>query len=170
MAEEKTKKKPEKVEKTKKPVEEKSEFLVRILGYDIPGSKNVYVGLTKIKGVSWSISNVICKKLNIAIKTKISDLSKANIQQIETMLRNPPIPDFMKNSRSDFTTAKTAHLLGTDLEMKKDFDIKRLKQIKSYKGIRHSQKLPVRGQRTRSHFRERGKAVGVKKGKDKAKK
>jgi small subunit ribosomal protein S13 len=48
--------------------------------------------------------------------------------------------------------------------MVKEFDIKRMKQIKSYKGMRHSLKQPVRGQRTRSHFRTTGVAVGVKKG------
>ena len=39
----------------------------------------------------------------------------------------------------------------------------RLKEIKSYRGLRHSLKLPVRGQRTRSHFRTKGNAMGVKK-------
>ena len=47
--------------------------------------------------------------------------------------------------------------------MKREFDIKRMKKIKSYKGARHSAGQPVRGQRTRSHFRSRGKAVGVTK-------
>ncbi len=47
--------------------------------------------------------------------------------------------------------------------MRKEFDVKRMKQIRSYKGVRHSLKQPVRGQRTRSHFRTTGVAVGVKK-------
>jgi small subunit ribosomal protein S13 len=46
--------------------------------------------------------------------------------------------------------------------MKKEFDIKRLRKIKSYRGIRHASKLPVRGQRTRANFRRKGHAVGVK--------
>ena len=69
----------------------------------------------------------------------------------------------MKNRRSDPETGVTSHLYGSDLDMKKEFDIKRMKKIKSYKGIRHTMKLPVRGQRTRSHFRKGGKAVGVMK-------
>ena len=48
------------------------------------------------------------------------------------------------------------------LDIKKEFDIKRLREIKSYRGIRHSAKLPSRGQRTRSHFRKKGIAMGVK--------
>ena len=47
----------------------------------------------------------------------------------------------------------------------KEFDIKRMKKMRSYKGIRHASGLPVRGQRTKSHFRKKGKnkAVGVSK-------
>ena len=50
------------------------------------------------------------------------------------------------------------------MDLKKDFDIKRLKKIKSYKGFRHSSKLPLRGQRTKGNFRKnRAKSVGIKK-------
>ena len=47
--------------------------------------------------------------------------------------------------------------------MKKDFDIRRLKKIRSYKGVRHTSGQPVRGQRTRSHFRKKGQSVSVMK-------
>jgi len=50
------------MENKEKIIKENEEVLVRISGYDIPGNKGVYVGLTKIKGVSWSISNIICNK------------------------------------------------------------------------------------------------------------
>ena len=43
-------------EEKKKPQEKELEFLVRVMGYDIPGTKKVYPGLTRIKGVSWTIS------------------------------------------------------------------------------------------------------------------
>ena len=94
---------------------------------------------------------------------KISELSKPEIEKIESFFKNMQIPDFLKNRRLDPETGETKHYLGTDLDMKKEFDIKKMKKIKSYKGIRHSLGQPVRGQRTRSHFRQRGKAVGVKK-------
>ncbi len=149
----------------KKPQEKKEEHetLIRILGCDIPGSKNLYTGLTKIKGVSWTFSNAVCSSLKLDKSMKISELSKPQIEQIQSFISNPEIPNFLKNRRSDPETGETSHQTGTNLDMKKEFDIKRLKKIRSYKGIRHMQKLPVRGQRTRSHFRKGGRAVGVTK-------
>ena len=139
------------------------ESLVRIAGYDIPGSRNVYAGLTRIKGVSWSMSNATCLLLEIPKNKKISELSKEDIKRIEDFIKNPQISDFMKNRRTDFEAGETKHYTGTDLDMRRDFDIRRLKKIRSYKGVRHTAGLPVRGQRTRSHFRKKGQAVRVKK-------
>src|SRR3989304_4169543 len=146
--------------------EEKNEVLIRIYGYDIPGSRNLYTGLTRIKGISWTISNAVCIKLGFPKTKKISELSKQEIQKIEEFLKSLPVYDFLKNRRTDIETGKTAHFFGTDLDMKRDFDIKRLKEIKSYRGIRHALKQPLRGQRTRSHFRTKGRAMGVKKKKE----
>jgi len=143
--------------------QEESEILVRVMGYDIPGSKNIILGLTKIKGISWSISNAVCLKLRYLKSKKVFELSKEEISKIEDFLRKLPIPDFLKNRRFDRETGETSHYFGSDLDLKKEFDIKRLRQIKSYRGLRHSSGLPTRGQRTRSHFRKKGKAVGVKK-------
>ncbi len=155
----------QKVEKISKrpPQEENNEILVRIMGQDIRGSKNLFVGLTKIKGVSWAISNAVCLKLDMQKNKKIEALSKDEIAKIETFLKTMPIADFMKNYRSDRETGETKHYIGSDIDIKKEFDIKHLKEIRSYRGIRHGAKLPVRGQRTRSHFRTRGKAMGIKK-------
>ncbi|HLD97874.1 MAG TPA: 30S ribosomal protein S13 [Candidatus Nanoarchaeia archaeon] len=155
----------EKVEPTHKGKEDKSETLVRILSTDIPGSKNLYSGFTYIKGVSFAISNALCHQLNLDRKRKIVSLSKPEIETISETLKNIKVPSYMMNRRNDFDTGKTAHLIATDLDLRKDFDIKRLKKIKSYKGIRHSRGLPVRGQRTKSHFRKKGrnKSVGVNK-------
>jgi small subunit ribosomal protein S13 len=149
-----------------KPVrEEEHEELIRIASYDIPGSRNLYSGLTRIKGISWTISNVLCKKLGFERSKKISSLTDKEIEKIEDYLKNLDAPDFIKNRRFDPENGETGHLIGIDLDLKKDFDIKRLKKIKSYKGVRHTSKLPVRGQRTRGHFRKVGIAVGVKKAK-----
>ncbi len=149
----------------KKPVQQfqETEILVRIFGYDMPASKNIYTGLTRIKGVSWAIANALCIKLKIPHSTKVSQLTKEKIAEIELFLKNIDVPDFMKNRRLDIETGITAHLYGSDLDMKRDFDIKRLKKIRSYIGIRHMLGQPVRGQRTRSHFRKRGVSVGVMK-------
>jgi len=164
------KKQPE-AGKSKRPdTFENTETLVRIFGYDIPGSRNLYVGLTRIKGISWALSNAVLLKLNYPRNKKIAELSKDEIQKIEATIREMPVPDFMKNRRNDEETGKTTHLLTTDLDMQKDFDIKKMKKMKSYKGIRHSLKLPVRGQRTRSHFRAKGRtAVTMQKKKEEKK-
>ncbi|MFH1425236.1 MAG: 30S ribosomal protein S13 [archaeon] len=139
------------------------ETLVRIAGYDIKGNKNLLVGLTKIKGISWSLSNATCLILKMPKTKKISELTKEEIEKIETFIKNPKIPDFLKNRQKDFETGETKHYIGTDLEMKKDFDIRRLKKIRSYKGVRHTAHQPVRGQQTRAHFRKKGQAVSVTK-------
>ncbi|MBI2452186.1 30S ribosomal protein S13 [Candidatus Pacearchaeota archaeon] len=139
------------------------ESLVRISGYDVPGTKNAYVGLTRIKGVSWGISNAVCVKLGIPRMKKISELTKDEIIKIEKFLKAPEISDFLKNRRLDVETGETKHYIGTELDIRKDFDIRKMKKIRSYKGIRHTSGQPVRGQRTRSHFRKKGKIVaGVK--------
>lgn len=147
-------------EKKGRPQENISEeVLVRIMQRDIPGSRNVYTGLTKLKGVSWSISNAVCVKMKIPKDKKISELTKDEIKKIEDTLTNLDVKDFLKNRRTDLETGESKHYTGTSLDMKKDFDIRRLKKIRSYKGIRHTSGLPVRGQRTRSHFRKKGQAV-----------
>ncbi len=174
MAEEKQKKenkwdknKKEPKESKRPPQEDKNEILVRIFGHDVPGSRNLYAGLTKIKGVSWSIANAVCLRLGLNRNMRISEITKPQIAEIENFLKNMPLPAFMKNRRSDVETGATGHLFGADLDIKKEFDIKKMKKMKSYRGIRHGLRLPVRGQRTRSHFRQKGVSVGVIKGKAK---
>jgi small subunit ribosomal protein S13 len=159
-------KKPEKAEKPGRPEQKnRDEILVRILSTDIPGSRNIYTGLTRIKGVSWGISNAICYKLGIDKSRKIQTLNADEIKKISDFIKNPILPEFMLNRRKDFETGITGHFVGSDLDLKKEFDIKRLKKIRSYRGLRHATGQPTRGQRTRSHFRVKGKgarkAVGV---------
>ena len=143
--------------------ESEDQVLVRVAGYDIPGNKKLFPGLTRVKGVGWAISNLTCIKLGLDKTKKASDLSKDEIQKIETFLKNLDAKDYMKNRQKDVETGETKHLIGNDLDIKKDFDIRRMKKIRSYKGIRHTSGLPVRGQRTRSHFRKKGQAVAVRK-------
>jgi len=148
----------------KKP--EKEYFsLVRIMQTDIPGNKNLLTGLTYIKGISWTISNAICKILNFDPSKKVSDLDKKEIETITEFLNNPRLPKFLVNRRKDFETGEDTHIVTTKLDMTKEFDIRRLKKIRSYRGLRHAFGHPTRGQRTRSHFRARGKrkVIGVKK-------
>ena len=93
------------------------------------------------------------------------DLDKKEIEQINNFLKNPELPEFLVNRRKDFKTGKDSHILTAELDITKEFDVRRLKKIRSYRGLRHALGQPTRGQRTRSHFRAKGKkrAIGVKK-------
>jgi len=146
---------------TPKKYEEK---MVRILSKDIEGGMKVYAGLTKIKGISWTFANALCKSLKIDKTRKIGSLTEEEIKKISEFVKNPKIPWYFLNRQKDFESGEYSHLVGSDLELRKEFDIKRLKKIKSYKGLRHGSGLPVRGQRTKSHFRfNKKKGAGIKK-------
>ena len=138
--------------------------LIRILGKDIPGNKKVCHGLTFIKGISWNFSNALCLKLELDKNKKIEDLTEADVKKIAAFIASPSVPKFLLNRRDDYDTGESKHLNGADLDLQKDFDIKRLKKMKAYKGVRHSTGQPVRGQRTKSHFRtNKRKSGGLKK-------
>ncbi len=149
---------------TKQTTQKSNERIVRILSKDIEGGMKVYPGLTKIKGVSWALSNAACIILQIPKTKKIGDLTDADIKKISEFLKNPKVPEFILNRRKDFETGENSHLTGVDLELKNEFDIKRLKKIRSYRGLRHTLGLPMRGQRTKANFRRnRRKGSGIAK-------
>ncbi len=140
------------------------ERLVRILSKDIEGKMTLYAGLAKIKGISWAFSNALCKKLKLDKKRKIGSLNTEEVKKIETTAKESAIPEHLLNRRNDFNSGEDKHLTGGDLDLSKEFDIKRLKKIKSYRGLRHLNNLPLRGQRTKSNFRKnRRKGSGIKK-------
>jgi small subunit ribosomal protein S13 len=138
--------------------------IVRIISQDIEGNMKLYAGLTKIKGISWSMANGICKALKIDKNKKVGSLNEEEKKKISEFIKNPQLPSFLLNRKFDPETGEEKHLTGTDLELTNDFDVKRLKKIKSYRGYRHSSGLPMRGQRTKSNFRRnRAKGAGIKK-------
>jgi small subunit ribosomal protein S13 len=139
--------------------------IMRILSKDIEGKMKIYPGLTKIKGISWGLSNAICNLLGLDKKRKISSLNEEEIERITNFIKEAKdIPLNLLNRRKDFESGEDKHLVGSDLELQKEFDIKRLKKIKSYRGLRHLLNLPLRGQRTKSNFRRnRRKGSGIKK-------
>jgi len=145
-------------------VEKREERIVRILSKDIEGKMKIYAGLTKIKGISWTFSNALCKTLKIDKNKRIGTLTDEEIKKITEFIKNPKLPHYVLNRRRDIETGEEKHLTGTDLDLRKDFDIKKLKKIKSYRGLRHAAKLPLRGQRTKANFRtNRKKSSGIKK-------
>jgi len=153
-------------EQNLEPKKQKSEDerIVRVMSKDIEGGMKIYPGLTKIKGISWTMANAICKKLQIDKNRNIGSLTDEEVKKIVEFMKNPDLPKFLKNRNADFETGENKHLTGSDLDLEKEFDIKRLKKIRTYRGLRHSIGLPMRGQRTRSHFRKnRKKGGGIKK-------
>jgi len=137
--------------------------IVRIAGKDISGNRTLYLGLTEIKGISFMLANAILNVLGLDHKRKVGTLSDEEIKKIEEVLANPTkygIPAWMLNRRKDLETGKDMHLVMSDLDFRKQEDIKRLINIKAYRGVRHMLGLKVRGQRTRSTGR-RGRTVGV---------
>lgn len=149
-------------EKEEKEKISKAKTITRIASTDIPGDKKIFPGLTHIKGVSWAFSNAICNTLKINKERKISSLTETEINEIEKAIKNPSLPAFLLNRRGDREAGKNKHLIVSDLELQKEFDIRALKKIKTYRGLRHALGLPTRGQRTKGHFRHGG-AIGVQK-------
>ncbi|RME55298.1 30S ribosomal protein S13 [Candidatus Woesearchaeota archaeon] len=138
--------------------------MVRLLNSDIEGNTSVYLSLQKIKGVGFSMANAVCNVLKIDKNEKVGYLEDKDLEKIEDVLKNPKnynIKNWLLNRRKDYDTGEDKHVVEVDLKLAKDDDLKRLKMIKSYRGMRHQAGLPVRGQRTKAHFRK-GTALGVK--------
>lgn len=117
--------------------------MARVAGVEIPDQKRVWVSLTQIYGVGRVTSQRIIKALNIAEETKMKDLTEAKIDELRKYLE--------ANYKVEGELRQTIFR-----------DIKRLKDIKAYRGIRHKLGLPVRGQRTRHNAHTRkGKSQPV---------
>jgi len=137
--------------------------IIRILGSDMKGERNLYVSLQGIKGVGPNIANAICKIGKFDRNRKIGTLTDQEIKKIEEVLADPMkagIPEWMFNRKKDPETGENIHMTGPDLPFRQKEDIKGMIRNRNYRGIRHMFGLPVRGQRTRSSFRK-GKSVGV---------
>lgn len=151
-----------------KVIMENKEFkhIVRIANTDLNGNKKVVDGLRKVKGISFMFSNMICSLANINKHEKIGNLSESDINKLDEAIRNPlkfDAPVWMLNRRREYETNDNLHLVAADVKFVQDNDIKIMKKIKSYRGVRHILGLPVRGQRTKSNFRRnKGKVLGVK--------
>lgn len=115
---------------------------MRVGGVNIPEQKRVDVALTYIFGIGPSNSLDVLKLANIEPSRRLKDLSEEEIVRIQKML----------------DTIKTEGELRAEITA----NIKRLREVGAYRGIRHTRGLPVRGQRTRSNARtKRGKRVTI---------
>lgn len=117
--------------------------MARILGINIPDNKRVVISLTYIYGIGDSLSQLILENLKISPDTRVKDLSSDEIESIRQYIE--------KNYRVE-----------GDLRILINQNISRMKDIGSYRGLRHLKKLPVHGQRTKTNARtKRGRKITV---------
>lgn len=140
--------------------------LVRIANTDLKGQKAVVYALKDIRGIGVPLAVAICNLTKIDGLSKIGSLTDDHIKKLDEAVKDPlklGVPAWMLNRQKDLETGLDKHVITNELIFNKENDIKLMKRIKSYKGVRHSQNAPVRGQRTRSNFRlNKGKVMGVK--------
>ena len=117
--------------------------MARIAGVNIPTQKKLGVALTYIYGIGKKLSNDVCKEANVDSNTRVQDLSESEIKNI-----------------SD--TISASHNVEGDLRREVSGNIKRLKDLGTYRGARHRKNLPCRGQRTHTNARtKKGKAIAI---------
>ena len=110
--------------------------MARVAGIEIPNDKRLWVSLLSVYGIGEVTAKKICKNVNIGENTLVKDLTEAELDRIRK--------DIEENN-----------IVEGELRQNIFRDIKREKDIRSYKGIRHKLGLPVRGQRTRRNARTR---------------
>jgi len=139
--------------------------IVRIHGTDIDGSKKIVYGLSKIRGVGVSFANAVVKAAELKPDMRVGELTDAKVEKIEEIISEPSkynLPTRLFDRRKDVDTGRDFHLIGPDLALKIKSDIDMMRELKTWKGVRHSLGLKVRGQRTRTTGRS-GRAVSVMK-------
>lgn len=124
--------------------------MARIAGVNVPDNKQIVYSLAYINGLGVSLARKVCKQANVKTDAKVSELSMAELERVREVID--------KNYKVE-----------GDLKMEINQNVKRLKAINAYRGIRHQKNLPVRGQRTKTNARtKRGKRVTVGSGRKKA--
>ena len=139
--------------------------LVRIAGRDLEGSKKLVIALSDVRGVGHNFASVVITRLKLDPRTRLGTLDEARVREIEKALReasSSSFPEWYYNRRRDPYSGETKQLLGADLDFALKNDVESERNIQSWKGIRHSLGLKVRGQRTRTTGRK-GATVGVRK-------
>lgn len=107
---------------------------MRVSGVNIPKEKRVVIALTYVYGIGSTTAKKILEQAQVPLTTRTKDLT----QDQEDKIRN---------------LVEKSHKTEGDLRREVSSNIKRLKDIKSYRGTRHAKRLPVRGQRTKTNSR-----------------
>ena len=110
--------------------------MARISGVDLPREKRIEIGLTYIYGIGRVSSNKILEQANVNPDTRVRDLTDDEVKRISAVIDEH-------------------HIVEGDLRREVAFDIKRLKEIGCYRGMRHIKGLPVRGQTSKNNARTR---------------
>jgi small subunit ribosomal protein S13 len=108
--------------------------MARIVGINIPDNKHIEIALTSIYGIGRSLARKILLEAGLDFQKKAGELTQEEIANLKTII------------------TKHAKIEG-DLRREVSMNIKRLKDIKTWRGQRHSRGLPVRGQTTRINSR-----------------
>ena len=106
----------------------------RIAGVDIPGKKQVWISLQYIYGIGSTLSRKILAQAEVAPDTRVNDLTEEEVNRLREIIDRQ-------------------YRVEGELRKEVNFNIKRLIEIGSYRGLRHRHGLPVRGQRTRTNAR-----------------
>lgn len=137
--------------------------IIRIGGSDIDGQESLLQGLTRIVGVGLRFSRALITHLGMDPSQRLGFISDDDIAKMEEIISDPVkagFPHWYVNRPRDRMSGRMLHLISSDLDFARRNDIDRLRRIKSWRGIRHSLGLKVRGQHTRTTGRG-GMAVGV---------
>lgn len=110
--------------------------MARIAGVDLPNDKRIEIALTYIYGIGKTIAAGIIKDTGINPDTRVKDLTEEEVALIRDQIENN-------------------YTVEGDLKREVALNIKRLTEIGCYRGRRHRNKLPVRGQRTKTNARTR---------------
>ena len=109
--------------------------MARIAGINIPTDKHIVIGLQSIFGIGKTRSKLICETLKLDPSTKVSELTEDQLESIRAVVSNYEVEG--------------------DLRREVSMNIKRLRDLGCYRGIRHRKSLPLRGQRTKTNARTR---------------
>lgn len=124
--------------------------MARIAAVNLPDAKRVEVGLTYIFGIGPSASQKILAEAKVSPDTRVKDLTEAEVSRLREVIERD-------------------HQVEGDLQRLVSENIRRLKEINSYRGLRHKNNLPVHGQRTKTNARtKRGKKITMGSGRKKA--
>ena len=117
--------------------------MARIAGVNIPANKRLVISLTYIYGIGLPSAQKICKDAGISESKRVKDLVDQELITLRSLIE--------KNYQVE-----------GDLRREVSLNIKKKKDMRSYEGLRHIRRLPVRGQNTHSNARTRkGKAVAI---------